>query len=106
MFYFCNGFSVGIDEEVWSGVVLWNDVMRKYGEVFFYVMVGGGDQIYNDGICVNGFFCFWVNIGNLKKCREYLFLEKFRVECDDYYLKNYIWWYNIQFFVYVNGQIV
>jgi hypothetical protein len=28
MFHSCNGFSVGTDEEAWSGAALWNDVMR------------------------------------------------------------------------------
>jgi hypothetical protein len=105
MFHSCNGFSVGTDEEAWSGAALWNDVMRKHGEVPFHVMVGGGDQIYNDGIRVNGPLRPWANIGNPKKRREYPFPEKLRVECDDYYLKNYIRWYNIQPFAYANGQI-
>lgn len=92
MFYSCNGFSVGMDEEVYSGVCLWNDVMRKYQERLFYVMIGGGDQIYNDGIWVQGLFRKWIVIGNLKKRRDYFFLELLREECDDYYLKNYICW--------------
>lgn len=105
MFHSCNGFSVGTDEEAWSGAALWNDVMRKHGEVPFHVMVGGGDQIYNDGIRVNGPLRPWTDIGNPKKRREYPFPEKLRAECDDYYLKNYIRWYNISPFAYANGQI-
>lgn len=38
MFHSCNGFSVGTDEDAWSGAALWNDVMRKHGEVPFHVM--------------------------------------------------------------------
>lgn len=38
MFHSCNGFSVGTDEEAWSGAALWNDVMRKHGEAPFHVM--------------------------------------------------------------------
>jgi len=92
MFHSCNGFSVGTDEDAWSGPALWNDVLRKHKDAPFHVMIGGGDQIYNDGIRVNGPLRKWTDIGNPKKRREYPFPEKLRQECDDYYLKNYIRW--------------
>lgn len=92
MFHSCNGFSVGTDEEAWSGAALWNDVVRRHKEVPFHVMIGGGDQIYNDGIRVNGPLRDWTSIGNPKKRREFPFPEKLRSDCDDYYLKNYLRW--------------
>ena len=105
MFHSCNGFSVGTDEDAWSGACLWNDVMRKHEAAPYHVMVGGGDQIYNDGIRVNGPLRPWTNIHNPQKRREYPFPEKLRTECDDYYLKNYIRWYNTEPFSTANGQI-
>lgn len=38
MFHSCNGFSVGTDEEAFSGAALWNDVMRRHKEAPFHVM--------------------------------------------------------------------
>lgn len=38
MFHSCNGFSVGTDEEEWSGAALWNDVARVHAETPFHVM--------------------------------------------------------------------
>lgn len=38
MFHSCNGFSVGTDEDAWSGPALWNDVMRRHQERPFHVM--------------------------------------------------------------------
>lgn len=38
MFHSCNGFSVGTDEEAWSGPALWNDVNRRHKEAPFHVM--------------------------------------------------------------------
>lgn len=38
MFHSCNGFSVGTDEEAWSGPALWNDVNRRHNEAPFHVM--------------------------------------------------------------------
>jgi hypothetical protein len=105
MFHSCNGFSVGTDEAAWSGPCLWNDVIRKHQATPYHVMVGGGDQIYNDGIRVNGPLRPWTEIRNPQKRRDYPFPEKLRAECDDYYLKNYIRWYNTEPFSTANGQI-
>lgn len=54
MFHSCNGFSVGTDMDVWTGPQLWNDVLRVHQQQPFHVMIGGGDQIYNDGVRVDG----------------------------------------------------
>ncbi|KAH8808371.1 hypothetical protein F5884DRAFT_367013 [Xylogone sp. PMI_703] len=105
MFHSCNGFSVGTDEEAWSGPALWNDVLRVHRERRLHVMIGGGDQIYNDGIRVHGPLRPWTNIANPKKRREYAFTEKLRKECDDYYVANYLRWYSTEPFASANGQI-
>ncbi len=105
MFHSCNGFSVGTDEEAFSGTPLWKDVMRKHEAAPFHVMLGGGDQIYNDGIRVSGPLRPWTDISNPKKRRDFPFSEKLRAECDDYYLKNYLRWYNTAPFALANGQI-
>ncbi len=55
--------------------------------------IGGGDQIYNDGIRVSGPLKEWSNIANPKKRKDHPFPESLRQECDDYYLKNYLRWY-------------
>ncbi|KAI0206212.1 hypothetical protein F4808DRAFT_111048 [Astrocystis sublimbata] len=105
MFHSCNGFSVGTDEDAWSGPALWNDVMRSHAKAPFHVMLGGGDQIYNDGIRVSGPLREWTAIGNPKKRRDYPFPESLRKACDDYYLKNYLRWYSTEPFAAANGQI-
>ncbi|KOS20443.1 Uncharacterized protein ESCO_005528 [Escovopsis weberi] len=105
MFHSCNGFSVGTDEKAWSGQALWNDVLRKHKAVPFHAMIGGGDQIYNDGIRVNGPLQTWTAIGNPKKRQEYPFPDTLRAECDDYYLNNYLRWFNTGPFSIANGQI-
>ena len=92
MFHSCNGFSVGTDVDAWSGPVLWKDVLRRHREAPFHVMIGGGDQIYNDGIRVDGPLRSWTEIANPKKRRDYPFPEALRTECDEYYRKNYIRW--------------
>ncbi|KAL5630726.1 hypothetical protein BROUX41_000598 [Berkeleyomyces rouxiae] len=105
MFYSCNGFSIGTDEEAWSGIALWNDVMRRHKETPFHVMIGGGDQIYNDSIRVDGPLREWTQISNPKKRRDHDFTDDFRRTCDDYYLENYIRWYRRPEFALANSQI-
>jgi hypothetical protein len=54
--------------------------------------LGGGDQIYNDGIRVHGPLRAWTDIANPKKRRDFPFPEELRKKCDEYYVKNYIRW--------------
>lgn len=105
MFHSCNGFSVGTDMDAWLGPNLWNDVLRVHGEKPFHVMVGGGDQIYNDGIRVDGPLKPWTAIGNPHKRRHHDFNNKMRADCDEYYYKNYVRWYNTEPFRAANGRI-
>ncbi|TAQ87916.1 hypothetical protein B7494_g3755 [Chlorociboria aeruginascens] len=105
MFHSCNGFSVGTDEKAWSGAALWNDVQRVHQITPFHVMIGGGDQIYNDGIRVEGPLRAWADISNPKRRRDHDFPESLRKACDNYYVNNYIRWYSTEPFAGANGQI-
>ncbi|KAJ4350724.1 hypothetical protein N0V95_004511 [Ascochyta clinopodiicola] len=105
MFHSCNGFSVGTDVDAWSGPALWNDVLRMHEQRPFHVMIGGGDQIYNDGVRVDGPLKAWTAISNPHKRREYAFGEQMRADCDEYYFNNYVRWYGQKPFSTANGQI-
>ena len=105
MFHSCNGFSVGTDEADWSGPALWNDVIRVHNSKPFHVMIGGGDQIYNDSVRVAGPLKQWTDIGNPHKRREYPFGEALRADCDKYYFDNYARWFSTEAFATANAQI-
>ena len=105
MFHSCNGFSVGTDEEQWSGPALWNDVLRVHDAKPIHIMIGGGDQIYNDGVRVGGPLKAWTDIANPRKRRAYPFDEQLRDRCDQYYYENYIEWYSTGAFATANAQI-
>jgi len=93
LFHSCNGFSAGTDKEEWHGCALWQDVLRIHEEKPFHVMIGGGDQIYNDGVRYEGPLRAWTQIKTPRKRREYKFGSELRAECDAYYFKNYAdWW--------------
>ncbi|CRG85623.1 putative protein YGR266W [Talaromyces islandicus] len=105
MFHSCNGFSVGTDTDSWAGPALWNDVLRVHAQRPFHVMIGGGDQIYNDGIRVDGPLRSWTEIANPHKRQHHAFDGALRAECDEYYYKNYVRWYGHEPFKTANGQI-
>ena len=105
MFHSCNGFSVGTDTDAWSGCALWNDVLRMHEQKPFHVMIGGGDQIHNDGVRVDGPLRPWTDIGSPHKRRHFPFNEELRAKCDEYYFNNYIRWYGTEPFSFANGQI-
>ncbi|KAI9782922.1 MAG: hypothetical protein M1839_004397 [Geoglossum umbratile] len=105
MFHSCNGFSVGTDVDAWAGLALWNDVLRIHKLKPFHVMIGGGDQIYNDGIRVEGPLCHWAEEENPHQRRIHPFDEQLRQDCDDYFFRNYCRWYTTEPFATANGQI-
>ncbi|KAF7720080.1 Alkaline phosphatase D-related protein [Penicillium ucsense] len=105
MFHSCNGFSVGTDMDAWVGPTLWKDVLRVHEQKPFHVMVGGGDQLYNDGIRVDGPLKPWTAIGNPHKRRNHDFNNQMRADCDEYYYANYVRWYNTDPFRAANGRI-
>lgn len=105
MFHSCNGFSVGTDMDTWKGPSLWNDVLRIHAQQPFHVMIGGGDQVYNDSVRVDGPLKPWTDIPNPRKRRDFPFDEEMRAKCDEYYFENYVKWYGTEPFAAANGQI-
>lgn len=105
MFHSCNGFSVGTDLDHWQGPLLWHDVLRLHQQRPFHVMIGGGDQIYNDSVRVDGPLRAWTDITNPQKRRAHLFPNKMRDECDKYYYDNYVAWYSTEPFASANSRI-
>ncbi|EGD93998.1 hypothetical protein TESG_01527 [Trichophyton tonsurans CBS 112818] len=105
MFHSCNGFSVGTDLGHWQGPLLWHDVLRLHAQRPFHVMIGGGDQIYNDSVRTEGPLKEWTNITNPHRRRTHPFPNTLRAECDVFYFNNYIRWYGTEPFATANAQI-
>lgn len=89
----CNGFSLNVDTTSFKGS-MWLDILNKHSKVHYNVMLGGGDQIYSDGI---GVFCEkvkeWTQTKNLRRKFSTKVNAEFRRQLDAFYLREYIEWY-------------
>ncbi|GFF27638.1 uncharacterized protein YGR266W [Aspergillus udagawae] len=107
MFHSCNGFSLGVDSNKFCGPdPLWRDVLNEHQTRPFHVMVGGGDQIFNDKVMVESpRFHEWVKIKNLTDKYDTPFDPEFRAEIESFYLENYSAWFSQGLFSLANSQI-
>jgi hypothetical protein len=105
MFHSCNGFSIGTDMEQWKGPSLWNDVLRLHTLRPFHVMIGGGDQIYNDNVRTEGPLRDWCANRSRSARRKAPFTDALRIRCDEHYYENYVRWFTAPPFRNANSSI-
>ncbi|PWY95159.1 hypothetical protein BO94DRAFT_531069 [Aspergillus sclerotioniger CBS 115572] len=107
MFHTGNGFSPAVDSNKLSGPdPLWRDVLNEHQTRPFHVMIGGGDQIFNDKVIAEtAHFQEWVKIKNLSEKYESPFTAEFKAELEDFYLENYSAWFSQGLFSLANSQI-
>lgn len=99
MFHSCNGFSLGVDTRSYSGPdPLWRDVLRTHTtpRKSFHVMIGGGDQIYNDESRLQTpHFHHWSEeTKNALRKRRVPFTTAMKTELEDFYIDRYAWWFS------------
>ncbi|PYI12352.1 hypothetical protein BO78DRAFT_392208 [Aspergillus sclerotiicarbonarius CBS 121057] len=107
MFHTGNGFSPAVDSNKLSGPdPLWRDVLNEHQTRPFHVMIGGGDQIFNDKVIAEtAHFQEWVKIKNLSEKYDSPFTAEFKAELEDFYLENYSAWFSQGLFSLANSQI-
>lgn len=50
-FHSCSGFSLSVQQADWGGVApLWRDLLEQHQASPLHLVVGGGDQLYNDAL--------------------------------------------------------
>lgn len=91
--YSCNGFSLSVDTTKFKGS-MWFDILNKHAKTHYHVMLGGGDQIYSDGVKI---FCDkfndWLTEKNPSVKARAKLTPELRADLDKFYLKEYIEWY-------------
>ncbi|KAJ3299828.1 hypothetical protein HK104_006762 [Borealophlyctis nickersoniae] len=96
VFYSCNGFSLNVKDHnsVGSGggfATMWNDLLKRHAESPFHCLVGGGDQLYNDGVfklvpeCVK-----WLEIKSQQERERQQFTPVMANQVEHFYLDNYV----------------
>lgn len=104
VFHSCNGFSLAVNPDEFKGC-LWKDVLRHHQVQHFHVMLGGGDQIYNDMVkesCAP--IKAWINEKNSGKKQNMPFSEADRRHTEEFFLLHYIAWFGYGWWVGPNGK--
>ncbi|KAL8777962.1 MAG: hypothetical protein Q9213_007628, partial [Squamulea squamosa] len=107
MFHSCNGFSMSVDPDTFSGPdPLWRDVLNNHQSRPFHVMIGGGDQIYNDRVMrETELFQEWLSFNNPVHKHQAPFSLEMRDELEAFYLERYSMWFSQGLFGMANSQI-
>lgn len=85
------GFSQSVDPNDFLGPdSLWRDVLRQHGQAPWHVMLGGGDQIYCDGLAKKSkLFKAWLQISNLHHKFSTPYTKELKDEIEEFYLEHY-----------------
>ncbi|KAJ5138434.1 uncharacterized protein N7515_003282 [Penicillium bovifimosum] len=107
MFHTGNGFSPSADSDKVCGPdPLWRDILNEHQTRPFHVMIGGGDQIFNDSVITEStFFQEWLRIKNAAERYGTPFTPEFRAELEQFYLERYAAWFSQGLFSLANSQI-
>lgn len=92
----CNGFSAGVNPDDFRGPgfqsgydPVWTDLLQKHGDEPFHVLVGGGDQLYCDGIVREPEMQDWVTTKGGDKKKTFPLSEEMRFAIDRFYFNHY-----------------
>ncbi|KAJ7273561.1 hypothetical protein B0H12DRAFT_1089992 [Mycena haematopus] len=93
--YSCNGFSAGVNPDDFRGPgynsgydPVWVDLLSKHAEEPFHVLVGGGDQIYCDGLTREPELQEWINSKPHER-KQYQLTDEISSAIDRFYFNHY-----------------
>jgi len=107
MFHSCNGFSHGVDSNQFCGPdPMWRDVLSTHQTQPFHVMLGGGDQIYNDSVMDEvKLFREWSDIKDPFRKERTPWTAELQLELETFYLNRYCTWFSQGLFGLAASQI-
>ncbi|KAL2063358.1 hypothetical protein VTL71DRAFT_5163 [Oculimacula yallundae] len=107
MFSSCNGFSHDVDPNAFCGPdPLWRDVLNTHQTQPFHVMLGGGDQIYNDRVMYETtLFKEWLDMKDPHHKERLPFTAELQNELETFYLDRYSMWFSQGLFGLAVSQI-
>ncbi|OAA81027.1 hypothetical protein LEL_00572 [Akanthomyces lecanii RCEF 1005] len=107
MFHSCNGFSASVKPDDLSGPdPMWRDVLNTHQSKPFHVMIGGGDQIYNDCVADEcDLFGEWLDMRNPFNKHHTQFTPEMQDQLEEFYLERYCTWFSQGLFGLATSQI-
>ncbi|KAI5124487.1 hypothetical protein M0805_003014 [Coniferiporia weirii] len=94
--YSCNGFSSGVNSDDFRGPgfesgydPVWTDLLRNHEHSPFHVLVGGGDQIYCDGLIREPEMQEWLRLPKPDLRLKYSITLEMRAAIDRFYFNHY-----------------
>ncbi|TFY69275.1 hypothetical protein EVG20_g3222 [Dentipellis fragilis] len=94
--YSCNGFSAGVNADDFrspgfaSGYdPVWCDLLAKHAEQPYHALVGGGDQLYCDGLTREPELQEWVNHPNPEQKKTFALTQEILSAIDRFYFNHY-----------------
>lgn len=89
-FHSCSGFSLSVHQADWGGVApLWRDLLEQHQASPLHLVVGGGDQLYNDALFKLPTTKTWLAIKDAKERDLAPFNQTMAQEVYEYYFRNY-----------------
>ncbi|KAK3077244.1 hypothetical protein LTS18_010835, partial [Coniosporium uncinatum] len=107
MFHSCNGFSLSVEPNQFCGPdPMWRDVLNNHQTRPFHVIIGGGDQIYNDAATrQTTLFKEWLGTKSPATKHGATFTPDMQEELEEFYLNRYAMWFSQGLFGMANSQI-
>ncbi|KAH9056664.1 hypothetical protein EDB87DRAFT_1202257 [Lactarius vividus] len=110
--YSCNGFSAGLNPDDFRGPgfqsgydPVWVDLLAKHAERPFHVLVGGGDQLYCDGITREPELQEWVNHSKPEEKKQFPLTQEMLSAMDRFYFNHYCQTFRSGAFARANSSI-
>ncbi|KAI0293383.1 hypothetical protein BC826DRAFT_910742 [Russula brevipes] len=110
--YSCNGFSFYAKTEEFCGPgfhnaydPVWVDLLGKHAEQPFHLLVGGGDQLYCDGVLQEPELQKWINLPKPQEKKKYLLTDEVLSAIDRFYFNHYCEAFRNGAFSHANSSI-
>ncbi|KAI0253869.1 hypothetical protein BJV78DRAFT_1189908 [Lactifluus subvellereus] len=110
--YSCNGFSAGVNPDDFRGPgfqsgydPVWVDLLAKHAEQPFHVLVGGGDQLYCDGVTREPELQEWINHPKHEAKKQYPLTQEILTAIDRFYFNHYCQIFRSGAFARANSSI-
>ncbi|KAI9511315.1 hypothetical protein F5148DRAFT_1274284 [Russula earlei] len=94
--YSCNGFSAGVNPDDFRGPgfqsgydPVWVDLLAKHAEQPFHALVGGGDQLYCDGVTREPELQHWINHSDPEGKKQCRLTQEILSAIDRFYFNHY-----------------